>query len=51
MDSADAILRALIRAWDKDRGWPPQDVADLMVDLRVIVDRARSVVREERSPT
>jgi len=47
MDSESAVLRALIRAWDKPRGFPPQDVADLMRELREIVERARAVLREE----
>ena len=38
------IVRDLVSAWDKPSGFPPQDVADLMGDLRPIVERARALL-------
>jgi hypothetical protein len=46
MDSPEAVLRSLIKAWERKR-WPPQDVADLMSELSKLVERARALVGTE----
>jgi hypothetical protein len=48
-DDADAVCRALVRAYAKQKKvWPPQDLAEFMTDMHKIIERARRIVETVR---